>query len=539
MNDNIRSVWDELKRRAKAAADSQIVDLFEREPDRLARMTQNAASLSLDFSKNLLDGKTLDRLIDLATAAELPAAIEAMFDGAAINVTENRAVLHTALRAGPTSTATVNGKRVAPEIARVLERMRNMVDDVREGRWTGIAGNRITDIVNIGIGGSHLGPQLACEALRYEADAVPRVHFLANVDGGEFDRVVSPLEPASTLFIVASKSFTTAETRLNAASARDWLAAQFPEPQTLARHFIAASANSERAVAFGIDAANVYPMWDWVGGRYSMWSAIGLPIALRLGMNNFEAMLAGAAEMDDHFRQSPFTTNLPVLLGLVGLWNNNFLGAESYAVVPYDERLRALPDYLQQLEMESNGKGATRSNEPLDTASAPVTWGGLGTNAQHAFFQLLHQGTRFIPVDFIVALTHPEVRRDHHDMLVANCFAQAAGLMSGRTTAVPDGTSDGNDLSLHKEIRGNKPSNMICMHALTPQSLGALIALYEHKTYVQSVIWNINAFDQWGVEAGKMLAGDIVEEFKSGRVDENHDASTAALIKSYIESRKS
>ena len=535
MNDNIRSVWNELERRAKALAGSQIVDLFEREPDRLARMTQNAASLSLDFSKNLVDGETLEQLIALATAAGLPAAIEAMFDGDAINVTENRAVLHTALRAGPTSTATVNGRRVAPDIARVLERMRKLVDDVRAGRWTGTAGDRITDIVNIGIGGSHLGPQLACEALRYEADAIPNVHFLANVDGGEFDRIVSPLDPASTLFIVASKSFATVETGLNAASARDWLAAQFPEQQTVARHFVAVSADSERARAFGIDDENIYPIWEWVGGRYSLWSAIGLPIALKTGMDNFEAMLAGAADIDEHFRYSPFTANLPVLLGLVGLWNNNFLGAESYAVVPYDERLRRLPDYLQQLEMESNGKHATRSNEPLSTASAPVTWGGLGTNAQHAFFQLLHQGTRFIPVDFIVALTHSGGRREHHDMLVANCFAQAAGLMTGRTTAV----GSGNDLSLHKEIRGNKPSNMISMHALTPQTLGALIALYEHKTYVQSVIWNINAFDQWGVEAGKILAGDILAAFESGRISEHHDASTAALIKRYIETRKS
>ncbi len=539
MNDNIRSRWMDLEGRAKVTANSTILDLFEREPDRLARMNRSAVGLSLDFSKNLLDGGSLDRLLDLAVAADLGGAIEAMFEGAPINTSEGRAVLHSALRAGAACTVSVNGKHVAPEIAAVLTRMRELVDDVRNGRWCGFAGDPITDVVHIGIGGSHLGPQLACEALRYETNGMPRAHFLANVDGGEFDRVVPSLDPASTLLIVASKSFTTVETRLNATSARDWLAARFPDPKAVARHFIAVSANTERAQSFGIDAANIYPMWDWVGGRYSLWSAIGLPIALHLGMNNFEAMLAGAAQMDDHFRQTPLANNLPVLLALVGLWNNNFLGAESYAVVPYDERLRHLPDYLQQLEMESNGKRVTRANEPLDTASAPITWGGLGTNAQHAFFQLLHQGTRFIPVDFIVSLTHPALRQAHHDVLVANCFAQAATLMTGHTGSVNEDESAANDRVLHKVIPGNKPSNMISLQALTPQTLGALIALYEHKTYVQSVIWNINAFDQWGVEAGKILAGGILEEFETGQIDAGHDTSTEALIKRYIESRKS
>ena len=539
MNDNLRSVWEDLERRAGASMDLRIADLFTSEPDRLTRMNRSAAGLSLDFSKNLLNDETLARLIDLATAADLAPAIEAMFDGTAINATERRAVLHTALRAGPGSTASIDGQPVAPEIANTLARMRRLVDDVRAQRWRGFAGDPITDVVNIGIGGSHLGPQLACDALRYEADITPRVHFLANVDGGEFERVVTPLDPASTLFIIASKSFTTTETRLNAASARDWLAARFPGSEAISRHFIAVSAGIERAQAFGIAEENIYPLWDWVGGRYSLWSAIGLPVALSVGMNDFEAMLAGAAQMDEHFRHTAFAANLPVLLALVGLWNNNFLDAGSYAVVPYDDRLRRLPDYLQQLEMESNGKRSTVSSARLEVATAPVTWGGRGTNAQHAFFQLLHQGTRYIPVDFILALMHPADRREHHDMLVANCFAQAAALMSGYTAATADGESGGTDLLLHKDIPGNKPSNIISMRALTPQALGALIALYEHKTYVQSVIWGINAFDQWGVEAGKTLARDILEEIESGRVDEAHDPSTAALIKRYIDSRNS
>ena len=537
MNDKVRSIWNDLQKRAEPPA--RLTDLFEREPGRASRMTLGAAGLSIDFSKNLLDPGTQERLADLATAAGLNGAIQTMFEGGIINRTEERAVLHTALRAGPDCVASVAGERVAPEIEAVLTKMHEFVDVVRDGRWTGYSGERITDVVNIGIGGSHLGPQLACEALRYNSSAVPRPHFLANVDGGEFDRIVAPLDRKSTLFIVASKSFTTVETRLNATSARAWLAERFPQKRAMARHFVAVSANPERAIEFGIDAGNVFPIWDWVGGRYSMWSATGLPIALTVGMDDFKAMLAGAAEMDRHFLQSPFAENLPVMLGLIGIWNNNFLGAESYAVVPYDDRLRHLPDYLQQLEMESNGKRVTLSNEVIETGSAPVTWGGLGTNAQHAFFQLLHQGTRFVPLDFIVAMTHPSRRFQHQDMLVANCFAQAAGLMTGRSAVSSEEPApQGIDKPLHKSIPGNKPSNMITMHALTPRTLGALIALYEHKTYVQSVIWNINAFDQWGVETGKDLATGILQEISSGRVDARHDASTAALLRHYIDSRR-
>ena len=531
MHAALRPLWTELEDQARRLSARRLLELFDAEPDRAQRMRVTAAGLTLDFSKQRLDATTLAQLLRLAEGAGLAEAITAMFAGEIINHTEGRAVLHTALRAGASGQARVDGQAVAVEIENVLARMATLVADVREGHWTGHSGARITDIVNIGIGGSHLGPQLACDALRHRNDGALRVHFLANVDGGEFERVVRPLDPASTLFLITSKSFTTVETRLNATSARRWLAARFPAPEAIARHFVAVSAAPGKAVEFGMAAENVYPLWDWVGGRYSLWSAVGLPIAFAIGMSGFREFLDGARDLDRHFVETPFAANLPVLLALTGLWNNNFLGAETGAVVPYDDRLRYLPDYLQQLEMESNGKRVDNQGTALGHASAPVTWGGLGTNAQHAFFQLLHQGTRHIPVDFILALSHPAGLREHHDMLVANCLAQAEGLMRGRAT--------GDDLlGRHRAIPGDRPSSLITMEALTPATLGALIALYEHKTYVQSVIWNINAFDQWGVELGKVLAGSLLDEITAGRADGEHDASTAAALADYLAVRK-
>jgi len=538
MNKEFQSIWKGLDRHANSISKLKIVDLFSSDSNRLTCMRLEAAGLSLDLSKNLVDKKILDRLTDLALAAELPSAIRAMFEGRIINVTEKRAALHTALRAGPNSLARVNGRRIAPEIATVHARMRELTDSVRLGHWKGASGEKITDIVHIGIGGSHLGPELACEALRYSADSRLRVHFLSSVDGGQFDRIVTPLDPASTLFIIASKSFSTTETRLNAASAKSWLTTRFSEHNAIAQHFFAITNAPEHVRQFGIPEANIFPLWDWISGRYSVWSAIGLPIALKFGMKHFEMMLTGAAEMDKHFQHTPLPTNAPVLLGLIGLWNSNFLGAESYAVVPYDDRLRHLPTYLQQLEMESNGKRTTLSNHPLDIASAPVTWGGLGTNAQHTFFQLLYQGTRIIPVDFIVSMTHPAAHSEHHATLVANCFAQAEALARGSPSVEANCTPEIGSTPLYKDIPGNNPSTTISMDSLTPETLGSLIALYEHKTYVQSVIWNINAFDQGGVEAGKTIARDILEEFRSGHVDGKHDPSTSALIRRYIENRK-
>ena len=531
MHAALRPLWTRLAQHAATLTTRPIATLFDVEPDRLARLRIEAAGLTLDLSKQLLDRQVLTLLEDLAAAAGLAAAITAMFRGDVINHSEGRAVLHTALRAGPEGRAVVDGQPVANDVEAVLARMASLVAAVHGGQWTGHSGARITDVVNIGIGGSHLGPQLACDALRYQSAGRLRVHFLANVDGGEFDRVVKPLDAATTLFLITSKSFTTVETRLNAMSARAWLSARFNDPAAIAKHFVAVSAAPARAVEFGIAADNVYPLWDWVGGRYSLWSAVGLPIALALGMDGFRELLAGARALDEHFVAAPWSANLPVMLALTGLWNSNFLGAETAAVVPYDDRLRYLPDYLQQLEMESNGKRVDRDGVPLDINSAPITWGGLGTNAQHAFFQLLHQGTRRVPIDFVACFTHPAARRDHHDMLIANCIAQAEGLMRGRA----GGTTD--KLGRHRDIPGDRPNTLIIMQALTPATLGALIALYEHKTYVQSVLLNINAFDQWGVELGKVLASSILEEFEKGQVAAGHDPSSCALISAYLAAR--
>jgi len=529
MNETPESLRARLQRRARRLRTTRIVELYAREPDRLARLVLEAAGLHLDLSKQLLDRAACAGLLRLAQAAGVPAAISAMFAGETINRSERRAVLHTALRAGPGGTARVDGAPVAPQVAAVRARMAALVAAVRDGTWTGAGGRRITDVVNIGIGGSHLGPQLACDALRDAADGRLRVHFLANVDGNEFARVSAPLMPDTTLFIVASKSFTTSETRLNARAARAWLTAHCPDADAVARHFVAVSASPERAVEFGIAADNVYPMWDWVGGRYSLWSAIGLPVAFALGMDGFDSLLAGAHALDEHFRTAPPAANLPVMAALVQYWNVGVLGASTHAVVPYDDRLRYLPDFLQQLEMESNGKRVDVDDAPLRGHSADVTWGGLGTNAQHAFFQLLHQGTRLVPVEFIVALSHPTGRREHHDVLIANCFAQAEGLMLGHA---PDGPH-----AAARTSPGNRPSSMLTVPSLTPATLGALLAYYEHRTFVLSVLWNINAFDQWGVELGKRLADVLQQEIASGAPDAAHDPSTQSLLLRYLAQR--
>jgi glucose-6-phosphate isomerase len=533
------SSWSKLSALAKQLRPRRIESLFDDDADRAGEFSIDAAGLYLDYSKNLIDSEALRLLVELAHECALAERIERLFRGDRINVTEGRAVLHTALR-DPQDDVQVDGQPVAAEIRAVQARMRSLVEAVSSGRWTGFRGDRITDVVNIGIGGSHLGPLLACDALRYDAAGGLRVHFCSNVDGGDIDRTLTGLDPATTLFIVASKSFTTPETALNANSARRWLLAAAGDEAATAKHFLAISAHPAKAAAFGIPPDNVLPMWDWVGGRYSLWSAIGLPIAFALGMDGFERLLAGAAAMDRHFRSAPFERNMPVLFALVGIWNTNFLGAESFAVVPYDDRLFQLPSYLQQLEMESNGKRVTLANRPVKVATAPILWGGLGTNVQHAFFQLLHQGTRLIPVDFILAMTHQRSPREHHDMLVANCIAQAEALMCGRQRAeLDDGTpaEAGIDLPLHRETPGNQPSNMLIFESLTPETLGALLALYEHKTYVQGVIWGINSFDQWGVELGKKLAGKLLAEIGGG-TREKHDGSTRALLERYLRSRR-
>ena len=511
--------------------------LFDLAPDRATEFTIEAAGLTLDYSKNHINVQIRDALLELAAASGLGAKVEGLFTGAMLNPTEQRAVLHTALRAAPGEAPAA----VANEVAAVKQRMRELVTALHTGQWRGHTGLAITDVVNIGIGGSHLGPQLACAALRDSHVPQTQVHFVSNVDGGDIASHLARLDPARTLFIVASKSFTTPETALNARTAERWLQARLGDPAANARHFIAITAHPDRAVKFGIARENVLPMWDWVGGRYSLWSAIGLPIALAVGMDSFEAMLAGAANMDRHFRSAPFATNLPVLLALVGIWNTNYLGAETLAVVPYDERLFYLPSYLQQLEMESNGKRVLESNMLVSGHTAPILWGGLGTNVQHAFFQLLHQGTRLIPVDFVLALQNPHSPSGHHDMLIANCLAQAEALMCGRTREEAAATSanvPGIDLPLHRATAGNQPSNMLVMEALTPATFGALLALYEHKTFVQGVIWGINSFDQWGVELGKELAQSLLNEIETAQVG-FHDSSTTALLQRYLRAKQS
>jgi len=529
------TILDTLTEHATRLRRNRIETLFAT-PGRAGAWTIEAAGLYFDHSKQLIDEPARDTLLALATARGLAGRIEDLFRGAIVNPTEGRAALHTALRAPDDDGAASDGLPVAPLIRATLARMAQVVAEIGEGRWRGHGGDRITDIVNLGIGGSHLGPQLVCEALRYAHTGDLHVHFVSNVDGGDIDRCLNRLDPATTLFIVASKSFTTPETALNARTAQRWLLARFRDEAAIAAHFFAITAHPQRAVDFGIAPDNVLPMWDWVGGRYSLWSAIGLPIALALGYAGFARLLAGARAMDQHFRTVPLARNAPVMLALTGLWNSSFLGAQTQAIVPYDDRLDHLPDYLQQLEMESNGKRVTLANELVAGDTCPIVWGGVGTNVQHAFFQLLHQGTRLVPVDFILALRHPRSAPAHHDMLVANCLAQAEALMTGRARDALIAGGNPPALALHREQPGNQPSNLIVMDELTPETLGALLALYEHKTFVQGVIWDINSFDQWGVELGKQLAAKLLEELASGQV-EAHDGSTIALMERYLERR--
>ncbi len=527
--------WRELDAHAMRLRDARIERLFETEPDRLKHFCLEAAGLYIDMSKTLLDQACLNSLLSLARERQLSKAITAIFDGEIVNPTENRSALHTLLRERKKPSAGALAIERFEQVRAAREQIAAFSDRAAKGKLSGFGGTPIRDVVNIGIGGSHLGPQLVCDALRYEHEHGVNVHFVSNIDGGDLERVLAPLAPESTYFIVASKSFKTAETLLNARSADAWIAQHFNNPNATQSHFAAVTSNSSRAVEFGIDPKNVFPMWDWVGGRYSLWSAIGLPISIAIGSERFDRLLAGAHMMDQHFRTSELATNLPVMLALVGIWNTNFMGCESHAVIPYDDRLRLLPAYLQQLEMESNGKRITLQNTPTDYATVPILWGGVGTNAQHAFFQQLHQGTRKTSADFILALTHQRSSQVHHDMLVANCFAQAEGLMRGRhrdTLGDIKNPTEKIDLLAHREIPGNRPSTTIVTDSLTPQTLGAMLALFEHKTYVQGVIWGINPFDQWGVELGKILADSIIDEL-SGTNSSRHDPSTTALLARY------
>ena len=518
--------WAALEAHARALADTTVADLFAADPDRGERFVAEGAGWELDHSKHRTTDETLALLVALAEAAGLGARIEALFTGGHVNVSEDRPALHTALRLPADATLEVNGTDVVPAVHDVLARMGDFAERVRNGSWLGHAGDAIDAVVNIGIGGSDLGPAMAYEALRSYADRDIRFRFVANVDATDFAEATVDLDPTRTLFIVSSKSFGTLETLTNARTARAWLLDAFRgDVDAVARHFVAVSTNADAVAAFGIDTENMFEFWDWVGGRYSVDSAIGLSLMIALGRDGFADFLAGFHAMDTHFRTAPFTGNLPVLLGLLGIWYANFHGAETHAVLPYDQYLHRFPAYLQQLDMESNGKRVTESGEPVATTTGPVVWGEPGTNGQHAFFQLLHQGTRLVPCDLIGFLRSRNPLGDHHDLLVANLIAQAEALAFGRDADDP-----------HRVSPGNRPSSLLLAEELTPFSLGALIALYEHKVFVQGTVWGIDSFDQWGVELGKQLADTIIGEFATGDVGP-HDSSTTRLINRYLAAR--
>ena len=540
--------WKTLGQLADQLQGRSIKSLFAEQPDRFQRYSVEAAGLFLDYSKNRFTNEVIAALVELANQRDLAGARQAMFAGEPINATEGRAVLHTALRSGKSSIL-VDGDNVMPGIQQLHRQMEQFCGRIESGEWRGYTGETITDVVNIGIGGSDLGPKMVVEALAGSGSAGhPRVHFVSNVDGEHLRRTVAGLQAASTLFIVTSKTFTTAETLMNARSARRWLVGQLGDEAAVANHFVAVSTNLDAAGAFGIAAENCFPMWDWVGGRYSLWSSVGLSIALACGMQGYRQLLAGGQAMDEHFQTAPFSANMPVLLAMIGIWNRNFLNIPSQLLLPYDERLASFPAYLQQCDMESNGKSVDRDGQQVRVATGPLVWGSAGTNSQHAYMQLLHQGTEPVASDFIVALQPAESSpfADHHPTLVANCFAQAEALMNGRTqeevveslTVSGMAQADIERLSPHQVQSGNRPSNMLLMDQLTARSLGALIALYEHKVFVQGVIWGINSFDQWGVELGKKLAKRIVsvmaEADGNTSSDSNAlDSSTGGLIARY------
>jgi glucose-6-phosphate isomerase len=529
------AAWQALADHYETIRGLQLRDLFADDPARGERMTAEAAGVYLDYSKNRINAETLKLLIELAQQAGLRARIDAMFRGEKINVTENRAVLHVALRAPKGASIIVDGKNVVPDVHAVLAKMADFANRVRGGQWKGHSGKRIRNIVNIGIGGSDLGPVMAYEALKYYSDRAMTFRFVSNVDGTDFVEATRDLEPAETLFIVSSKTFTTLETMTNAQSAREWsLRGLGGDAKAVAKHFVAVSTNGEKVAEFGIDTANMFEFWDWVGGRYSMDSAIGLSTMLAIGPDHFQSMLEGFHAIDEHFRTAPFERNLPVLMGLLGVWYNDFFGAQTVAVLPYDQYLKRFPAYLQQLTMESNGKHVTLDGMRVDYQTGPIYWGEPGTNGQHSFYQLIHQGTRLIPCDFIAFGQALNTLGRHHDMLVANVFAQTEALAFGKTPeqVKAEGTPDW--LVPHRVFEGNRPSNTILMDRLTPTALGKLVALYEHCVFTQGTIWDVDSFDQWGVELGKVLAQRIIPELESKTDPKlDHDSSTVALIRRY------
>ena len=530
--------WRELEAHQKTLSQITLREHFAQDSERFDRFQLSAAGIFLDFSKNHITAETHKKLIALAHASDVSAKFDALFSGEIVNTTEQRPALHSALRHQGSEPILVSGEDVMPDVRAVLKRMGEFTNKVRDGSWTGFTGKPITDVVNIGIGGSDLGPLMAVEALAPFAHERLKIHFVSNVDGSHLVSTLKRVNPETTLFIVASKTFTTQETLTNAHSARDWFLDSEATEADVAKHFVALSTNSDAVSSFGIDTDNMFGFWDWVGGRYSLWSAIGLTLALAIGIERFQQFLEGAYEMDKHAQDAPLAENMPVTLALLTVWYNNFWGAPSHLIAPYDQYLHRFPAYLQQLTMESNGKSVHHDGKPVALATGPVVWGEPGTNGQHAYFQLLHQGTHLIPTDFIMAIESLNPLGIHQELLMANCFAQSEALMMGKTAdelrkEMQAGGVDDEEISRltgHRTFQGNRPSNTLLVQQLTPKALGSLIALYEHKVFVEAAIWDINPFDQWGVELGKALAKSIHHEMQEGKSVENHDASTNGLI---------
>lgn len=540
------AIWHNLIKHQRAVAQLHMRDLFANDPQRFEKFSVHCKDILLDYSKNCITEQTLKLLLALARECDVEGWRARMFSGEKINFTENRAVLHTALRNRANTPVLVDGRDVMPAINRVLAQMRDFSEKVRNGTWRGYTGKRITDIVNIGIGGSDLGPIMVCTALQPYARPDLHAHFVSNVDGAHLAMTLEQLNPETTLFVVASKTFTTQETLTNARSARAWFLGAAKDARHIAKHFVAVSTNAQEIVKFGIDTSNMFEFWDWVGGRYSLWSAIGITIALYLGMDHFEALLQGAFEMDQHFLLAPLEKNMPVILALLGIWYNNFFAAQTHAILPYDQTLARFSAYLQQGDMESNGKSIDHAGDRTDYSTGPIIWGEPGTNGQHAFFQLLHQGTKMVPCDFLMPVKSHYPMGRHHEILFANFLAQTKALMQGKNevearTELEAAGMSGEELERllpHKIFYGNRPTNSILFEKLNPNTLGSLIALYEHKIFVQGIIWNINSFDQWGVELGKQLAQTILPDLADAQPVDRHDCSTCGLINYYKKLRE-
>lgn len=539
VNPSQTAAWQQIQLHFEKMQATSMKDLFASDPNRADKFHIQWSDFLVDFSKNIVNQETLDLLLNLANEVNLKQAISSYFQGDIINQTENRAVLHTALRAKESANVLVDGINVMPEVYSVKNKIKNFSNEVISGNKKGFTGKQFTDIVNIGIGGSDLGPAMIVEALQFYKNHL-NVHFVSNVDGDHVNEVIKKLNPETTLFVVVSKTFTTQETLSNAETIRSWFL-QSASQDDVAKHFVAVSTNIQKVTEFGINPDNVFPMWDWVGGRFSLWSAVGLSVSLAVGFDNFDKLLKGANEMDEHFKNESFDKNIPVVLALLSIWYNNFFGAESEALIPYTQYLQKLAPYLQQGIMESNGKSIGRDGKPVNYQTGTIIWGEPGTNSQHAFFQLIHQGTKLIPTDFIGFKQPLYGNKDHHDKLMSNFFAQTEALLMGKTEAQVKAEFEKQGISCEnadfllpfKVFSGNKPTNTILINKLTPESLGALVAMYEHKIFVQGIIWNIFSYDQWGVELGKQLADSILDEIKASEI-KNHDSSTSFLLKAYL-----